>query len=368
MRLLEYQAMKFFKEYSIPVPKQFLLEKPEDVAKVCQPFPIVLKAQVPVGGRGKAGGVKLVNSPEELPDIAKTIFEMKIKGVPVRKVLAVEAQEILKEFYLSFLLDRKNLLVFLASPSGGVEIEELASRNPELIFKRKIDPQFGFSPYMGKIAGRFLGLKGDLLNQFAFIANNLFRLLREKEMQLAEINPLALTPNGLFALDGKLIFDDNARFRHPEVPPDEYLTPLEEEAREAGVAYVEMDGDVAVIGCGAGLVLASLDLVNHLGARPANFLDLGGGASSQIVKKGLEIVLRNPNVKSIFMNIFAGITRCDEIARGIVEFSPKVPISVRMTGTNEEEGIEILKKAGFQAFSSMEEAALQAVKAKEGRI
>jgi succinyl-CoA synthetase beta subunit len=360
--------MKFFQDYSIPVPRQFLLGNPEDVGQVPLSFPVVLKAQVPVGGRGKAGGVKLVKDPGELREKAREIFQMQIKGVPVRKVLAVEAQEILQEFYLSFLLDRKNLLLFLASPAGGVEIEEVASRNPELIFRRKIDPFLGFSPFLGKIAGKFLGLKGDLLNQFALVATNLFRLLREKEMQLVEINPLALTPGGLMALDGKLIFDDNARFRHPEMPPDESLTPLEEEAREAGVAYVEMDGEVAVIGCGAGLVLASLDLVHHLGARPANFLDLGGGASSQMVKKGLEIVLRNPRVKSIFMNIFAGITRCDEIARGIVEFSPPIPISVRMTGTNEEEGIEILKQAGYQAFSSMEEAAEQAVKVMEGGI
>ncbi|MDI6869499.1 MAG: ADP-forming succinate--CoA ligase subunit beta [Coprothermobacterota bacterium] len=361
MRLLEYQAMKFFGEYSIPAPGQVLVEKEEDLEKVSLPFPVVLKAQVAVGGRGKAGGVQLASNEEELREKARQMLQMQIKGIPVRKILVVEAQKVVKEFYLSFLLDRKHMLLFLASPSGGVDIEEVAAKNPELIYQRKIDTWRGFSPFEGKIAAKFLGLSGELISQFSRIAFNLFQLLREKDMQLAEINPLALTPQGLVALDGKLIFDDNAYFRHPEMPPDESLTELEKEAKEVGVAYVEMDGDVAVIGCGAGLVLASLDLVNHLGARPANFLDLGGGASSEMVKRGMEIVLRNPRVKSIFMNIFAGITRCDEIARGIVDFAPKIPISVRMTGTNEEEGIRILKEAGYEAFSSMEEAAGQAV-------
>jgi len=367
LRLLEYQAMELFEKYSIPVPERILLEKEEDLDKVFLPFPLVLKAQVAVGGRGKSGGIQLVHNEAELKEKGQQLFRMQIKGIPVKKVLVARAQEIEREFYLSFLLERKHLLLFLTSPSGGVEIEEVAAKTPELIYQEKIETWPGFSPFQGKKAAKFLGLKGELISQFSRLAFNLFSLLREKDLQLAEINPLALTPRGLLALDGKIIFDDNAYFRHPEMPSDESLTELEREAKEVGVAYVEMDGDVAVIGCGAGLVLSSLDLVNYLGARPANFLDLGGGASSEMVRKGLEIVLRNPRVRSIFMNIFAGITRCDEIARGIVEFAPKIPISVRMTGTNEEEGIRILKEAGYQAFSSMEEAAQQAVLLREKR-
>ena len=361
MRLLEYQAMKFFKDYGIPVPRQILLTNQADLENFSLSFPVVLKAQVAVGGRGKAGGVQFAQNEKELAAKAQQMFQMKLKGFPVQKVLAVEAQNVEKEYYLSFLLDRKDKLLFLTSASGGVDIEEFASKHPEQVYRKKVDTWRGFLPFEGKVAAKFLGFSGELILQFSQIAFNIFRLLREKDFQLAEINPLALTPQGLVALDGKLIFDDNSYFRHPDIPPDEGLTELEKEAKELGVAYVEMDGDVAVIGCGAGLVLASLDLVNYLGGQPANFLDLGGGASSEMVRRGLQIVLRNPRVKSIFMNIFAGITRCDEIARGIVEFAPQIPISVRMTGTNEEEGIRILKEANYQAYSSMEEAAQQAV-------
>jgi len=361
VRLLEYEGMLLFSQYGIPVPKQILLEDLSDLRDPPFTFPVVLKAQVPVGGRGKAGGVQLAKDGNELREKAKLMLGSELKGVKVKKMLIAQAPQVDKEYYTSFTIDRQEGILFLAS-FGGVEIEEQAREHPELLYRRQVDAFRGFSPYEARWAGHFLNLEGDDLLSFSSIAFQLYKLLREKDFQLAEINPLAKTSEGLMALDAKLIFDDNSAYRHPEITSAEEIPPLEKEARQVGISYVELDGEVAVIGCGAGLVMASLDLINYLGARPACFLDLGGGATTDMVKKGLEIVSKNPRVKAVFINIFGGITRCDEIASGIVQFSPKLPISVRLTGTNEEEGMKILNSNGYHAFSSMEEAALEAVK------
>ncbi len=366
MKLHEYQAKEIFASRQIPVQEGSLIETPDQLNQLKLPYPLVLKAQVLVGGRGKAGGVQLARDSEEAKKKASEIFQLQIKGVPVRKILAAAATEIQKEYYLSFVLDRgRERFAFMTSAEGGVEIEEVARKNPEKIFQRPVDPWRGFSPYEARLGGKAIGLEKGLLLQFAQIAERLYSVLRDYDAELAEINPLALTSSGLLAIDAKLILDDNALYRQKGFVQDEDLTPLEQRAKESGLAYVELEGNVAVIGCGAGLVMSSLDVLKALGAKPANFLDVGGGASTELMRKALSIVLAKKEVRSVFINIFGGITRCDEIARGIVEFAPQVPISVRMTGTHEEEGMRILRENGYSAFSSMEEAAFKAARLAE---
>jgi len=362
MKLHEYQAKELFAAYGIPVQRGAVIEAAEQVGGLTLTYPVVLKAQVLVGGRGKAGGVKLAAKAAEAVQHAGSILGMSIKGERVDRLLVAEAADIQREYYLAFIVDRAaRALTAIASAAGGIDIEEVARTTPERIAREAIDPYLGFQPFHARGLGRTLGLSGGALAEFVAIATALYRLCIGEDAELAEINPLAVTPAGLLAVDAKLILDDNAAFRHPSRPANEELTALEREARESGLSYVELDGDIAIIGNGAGLVMSTLDIVGHYGGAPANFLDVGGGASEANMQQAIGIVLRKPGIRTLFVNIFGGITRCDDIARGIVSTPAPVPMVVRLTGTNEEEGRTILEAAGVHAFLDPEEAAQRVV-------
>ncbi len=362
MKLHEYQAKKVFARYGLPVEQGVVIERPEQVPRLDLRYPVIVKAQVLVGGRGKAGGIKLAQTPAEAEAHARTILGMEIKGERVARVLVVPAADISAEYYLAFVTDRTlRCAVAVASAAGGVEIEAVARTTPAKIATAAIDPFLGCLPFHARALGRRLGLSGPLLEQFAAIAANLYRLYWTEDAELAEINPLAVAGSVFLCVDAKLVLDDNASFRHPDRPPSEELTSLEREARSSGLAYVELDGDIAVIGNGAGLVMSTLDLLAHVGGRAANFLDIGGGATAEGMHKALDIVQQKPGIRSIFINIFGGITRCDDVARGIVQDPPRAPASIRLTGTNEAEGQRILRAAGISAGLDPDEAAREAV-------
>ncbi len=368
MKLHEYQAKEVFGRYGLPVQRGTVIDRPEQVAALEVRYPVVVKAQVLVGGRGKAGGIKLAATPAEAAEKARAILGMDIKGERVTRVLVVEAAEIEAEFYLAFVTDRAaRRVAAIASVAGGIEIETVAQTSPEKIARSDVDPFLGFPPFQARALGRRLGFAGAQLDEFVRIATALYRLYWTEDADLAEINPLALVGGHLLCVDAKLILDDNAAYRHADLPVSEELTPLEREAREHGLAYVELDGDIAVIGNGAGLVMSTLDLLAHFGGRAANFLDIGGGASAESMQTALGIVQRKPGIRSIFINIFGGITRCDDVARGIVQNPPRVPASIRLTGTNEEEGQRILRDAGIAAGLDADEAARVAVELARGR-
>jgi succinyl-CoA synthetase beta subunit len=366
MKLHEFQAKELFVRYGIPTQKGAVIERPEQLAELSLKYPLVLKAQVLVGGRGKAGGIKLAANVEEAR--AAAILGMEIKGERVRRLLVAEAVDIGTEYYLAFIIDRgTRRLAAIASEAGGIDIEEVARSTPAKIVRRTVDPFLGFHPYHARQLGRSLGLAGTLLSDFVTVTEALFRLCVGEDAELAEINPLAVVGGRLLAVDAKVIIDDNAIFRHPALPKNEELTDLERMARAAGLSYVELDGDIAIIGNGAGLVMATLDTVAHFGGRPANFLDVGGGATTENMKQAMAIVVRKPGVRALFVNIFGGITRCDDIARGIVATLPPVGMVVRLTGTNEEEARTILEAAGIQAYRDPDEAAQRAVALASGR-
>jgi len=362
MKLHEFQAKELFRRYGIPVQNGVVIERPEQIDGLALRYPVVLKAQVLVGGRGKAGGIQLARTPAQARDRAAAILGMSIKGEPVRRLLVAEAVEIGREYYLAFTVDRSARgLVAIASAAGGVDIEEVARTAPEKIARESVDPFLGFPAFQARGLGRRLGLEGQLLKDFVGVATALYRLCQAEDAELVEINPLAVVADRLLAVDAKVIIDDNAAFRHRDLPGNEELTELEREAKAAGLSYVELDGDIAIIGNGAGLVMATLDMVAHFGGAPANFLDVGGGASEENMRQAIAIVTRKPGVRVLFVNIFGGITRCDDIARAIAATPPPLPLVVRLTGTNEEEGRRILKAAGFDAFIDPEEAARRAV-------
>lgn len=362
MKLHEYQAKEIFARYGLPVQRGVVVERPEQIAGLDLRYPVVVKAQVLVGGRGKAGGVKLAATPAEAQEKAGTILGMEIKGERVSRVLVAEAAAIAAEFYLAFVTDRSaRCVAAIASAAGGVDIETVARETPEKIARSAVDPFLGFPPFQARALGRRLGFTGALLGEFEQIATALYRLYWQEDADLAEINPLALVGGHLLCVDAKLILDDNALYRHETLPASEEMTALEREAREHGLAYVELDGDIAVIGNGAGLVMSTLDLLAYAGGRPANFLDIGGGASADAMRAALEIAQRKPGVRALFINIFGGITRCDDVARGIVQNPPRLPASIRLTGTNEAEGQRILEDAGIAAGLDADEAARVAV-------
>ncbi len=363
MKLHEYQAKALFARYGIPTQRGAVITRPEDLDGLELRYPVVVKAQVLVGGRGKAGGIRLASTPAEAQQHARAILGMSIKGEVVRRLLVAEAAEIEREYYLAVTLDREaRQLVAIASAAGGIDIEEVARTTPEAVVTRHVDPFLGFQPFHARELAAAVGLRGDYLTAFAGIATSLYRLAVQEEAELAEINPLAVAGGALLAVDAKVILDDSAAFRHPDRPPSEEETELERAARQADLAYVELDGDLAIIGNGAGLVMSTLDVVAQFGGRPANFLDVGGGATTESMAAAMEIALRKPGVRALFINIFGGITRCDHIARAIAARPPRVPVAVRLTGTNEEEGRRILEAAGIGAFVDAEEAAREAVR------
>ena len=365
MKLHEYKAKEIFANFGIPVPDGLLVKDPEELKAF--DFPVVLKSQVLVGGRGKAGGIKFADDLDEARAAIKELLAMKIKDLPVKMVLVEPKSEIVKELYVGFVVDRaakRNVLIL--SSAGGVDIEDVAKKSPKKIIKMEIDPNAGLEPYQVRGQVKKIGLSGKEMVMVADIATKLYRAFVKYDCELAEINPLAVTPGGMIAVDAKMVIDDNALFRHKDLAREfagsQEYTKLEKMAKDAGLSYVDLEGNIGVIGCGAGLVMASLDTLKLYGGEAANFLDVGGGANSENMKKALELVLMKDNVKSIFINIFGGITRCDEIANGIVEFSPKIPISVRMMGTNEDEGKKILKENGYVIRESIEESAKEAIR------
>lgn len=362
MKLHEYQAKDLFRAYQIPIQNGVVIERPDQVDELPLRYPVVLKAQVLIGGRGKAGGIKLAQTPAEARDRAAAILGMAIKGEPVRRLLVAEAVEIGAEYYLAFIVDRSmRALVAIASEAGGIDIEEVARTTPERIAKSPSDPFLGFPAFQARALGRRIGLEGGLLKEFVGVAAALYRLCQGEDAELAEINPLAVVNGHLLAVDAKVIIDDNAVFRHAGLPTNEELTDLEQAAKREGLSYVELDGDIAIIGNGAGLVMSTLDMVAHFGGAPANFLDVGGGASEENMRQAIAIVTRKAGVRALLVNIFGGITRCDDIARAIAATPPPLPMVVRLTGTNEEDGRRILKAAGFDAFIDPEEATQRVV-------
>ncbi len=363
MKLHEYQAKEIFASYGIPIQKGTVIDRPEQIDEVSLKYPVVLKAQVLVGGRGKAGGIKLAKDAAEAREKAGVILGMDIKGEKVHRLLVAEAADIGAEYYLAFTVDRgARRLVVIGSAAGGIDIEEVARTTPEKIARMHIDPFVGFQPYHARELGRKLGFEGKLFLQFATIAHNLSRICTDMDAELAEINPLAIAGGALLAVDAKLIIDDNATYRHDGLPRNEELTELEQAAKSQDLSYVELDGDVAIIGNGAGLVMSTLDMIAHFGGRPANFLDVGGGATTENMAHAMSIVLRKPGVRALFINIFGGITRCDDIARAIASQPPKIPMVVRLTGTNEEDGRKILQDARIHAYIDPEAAAQEAVR------
>lgn len=374
MKLYEYESKELFARYGVKTPRGAVAFSIGDIPKAIgsSGLPAVLKAQVLVGGRGKAGGVIRVSSLEEAVREAEAIFKMKIRNEAVKAILAEEAVDILRELYFSITIDRFNRsYLVLSSTEGGVDIEEIAARSPEKIIRKPIDPVKGLRDYeLRSIAGR-LNIPLSLQASFIGMARNLYRLFIDYSADLVEVNPLAITSDGrLLALDAKIIVDDNALFKLPELSEKARevrdLSEAEFKARRLGLSYVELDGDIGIIGNGAGLTMATMDLVYVYGGKPANFLDVGGGARSEVFREGVKLILEHPRVKALLINIFGGITRCDEVARGIVDgirsVNVRKPIAVRLIGTNEDEGRRILSENGINAFTDAEEAAKYIVK------
>jgi len=377
VKLHEYQSKRIFARYGIPIPEGDVATTPVEAGAIAARLgkPVVVKSQVLVGGRGKAGGIKLAHDPAEAERVAGQILGMDIKGLKVKKVLVDEAARIQKEIYLGVVVDRATKrAVMMASAEGGVEIEEVARVSPEKIYKVSINPFLGLQPFQAREIAFGIGLDKDLVGSFAAIAQGLYKAFVGTDASLAEINPLVVTDERkLLAVDGKIVLDDNGLFRHPDLAEMRDLdeeAPAETEARKYGLSYVKLDGNVGCMVNGAGLAMASMDVIKLFGGAPANFLDIGGGAKADKVAAALRMILSDPNVKSVLFNIFGGITRCDEVAKGILaaleEVKPNVPMVVRLVGTNEEEGRRLLASANMRATTSLVEAAQLAVAAARG--
>jgi succinyl-CoA synthetase beta subunit len=374
LKLQEYQSKRVFAQYGLPVPEGGVATTPQEAREIAERLGkrVVVKAQVLVGGRGKAGGIKLADTPEEAGDVAAQILDMDIKGLSVRSVLVEEAADIVSEIYLGMVIDRAaKRPVMMASSEGGVEIEEVARQTPEKIIKVAIDPFLGLRDYQVREVAYGIGLGSDMIRSFLKIARGLYTAFTKSDASLAEINPLVVTGDGtLLAVDAKMLLDDNALFRHPDLAEMRDLeeeTPAEREARGHGISYVQLDGTIGCMVNGAGLAMTTMDLTKYYGGAPANFLDIGGGAKADKVVAALRLILSDRNVKAVLFNIFGGITRCDEVARGIVaaleEVETDVPMVARLVGTNEEEGRAILAEAQMITAATLEEAAQKAVAA-----
>ncbi len=371
MKLFEFEAKDILSKYGVEVPPGVVVGKTDDIkARIKEAGlepPLVVKSQVLVAGRGKAGGIKLVNSLEEAVETAKRLFETPIKGLKPSYILIEKAIPHEVELYAAIVIDRSERKpVILASRYGGMDIEEIAREKPESIVRQYIDPFVGLKGYQARLIGKKIGLTGKALASFASFLQALYRAFVEYDAELAESNPLALVGDKVIPLDARIIVDDNALYRHPELrtarieESGEY-TEWEVKARKLGLAFVELDGDIGVIGNGAGLTMTTMDLVYEFGGKPANFLDIGGGASAELVKTAVGFLMEIPKARKIFMNIFGGITRCDEVARGIVKAIEelgglKKPLVVRLSGTNEEEGRRILREHGLEAYTDPIEA------------
>jgi succinyl-CoA synthetase beta subunit len=379
MKIHEYQARNLFRKYGIPVPDGVVCNTVEEVKeRIPDDNKLrVIKAQVHVGGRGKAGGVKLAKTKAEAIEKASQILGMDIKGLTVEKVLVAEAVDIEKEFYVGLINDRNSKSVTLmASAEGGVEIEEVAKTSPEKIIKMSIDPTMGLMDWQARKIALQLMSDPSQVRQAASILAKLYKLYIETDSSLAEINPLVLTPDKrVLAIDGKMNFDDNALFRQAEVLAMREVTPDEQkeiDASEKGLSYIKLDGNIGCMVNGAGLAMATMDMIKLYGGNPANFLDIGGSSNPQKVIDAMNILLSDTNVQAVMINIFGGITRCDDVARGLVAalkaIKTDMPIVVRLSGTNSKEGLEIIKEFGLPTVSTMSEAAKKAIELSRKRV
>jgi succinyl-CoA synthetase beta subunit len=379
MKLHEYQSKTIFSKYGIPIPKGRVAATAQEAKQVAEELGgrVVIKAQVLVGGRGKAGGVKLARDPAEAAQLAAQILSMEIKGLPVRKVLVDEASSIDQEIYFSITNDRAaKKPVMIASAAGGIDIEEVAAKTPDKIIKSHIDPLLGLREYQARDVAVAIDLPRENIKDFVKIAMGLWEVYKATDATLAEINPLVITKDKkMVALDGKMMIDDNALFRQPdlnEMRDTDEDEPSEIEARKYGLSFIKLDGNIGCMVNGAGLAMTSMDVIKLFGGEPANFLDIGGGAGAEKVSAAMRIILTDPNVKAVLFNIFGGITRCDEVARGILvamdEVKPKVPMVVRLVGTNAEEGRKLLENANMITAETLADAAKKSVEAaKKGK-
>jgi len=373
----EYQAKELLAAQGIPVPMGEVATTPEQAEEIARRLggAVVVKAQVHAGGRGKAGGVKLANTPEEAREKAEAILRLTIKDLPVQRVLIAPAEDIASEAYVGIILDRaSHAPVFMVSAAGGVDIEEVAVTNPEAIIKLPVDPRYGLLPHQAYELATKLYTDVKQQRAAAKILQQLYRAFIEAGASLAEINPLITTPSGeVRAIDAKFNIDDNELFRLPEIEAlrdESSEAPAEVQAREAGLTFIKLDGDVGCVVNGAGLAMATMDLVKYYGGDPANFLDIGGSSNPEKVVNALRIITTDPAVKVILFNIFGGITRTDDVANGIVtatsQLKMDIPIVIRLTGTNEEIAVKILNEAGFTALTDMDDAVQKAVALAKG--
>jgi succinyl-CoA synthetase beta subunit len=373
MKIHEYQAKQLFQKYGIPIPAGEVAFTTDEAVKVADglgKFPVVVKAQIHAGGRGKGGGVKLSRSLDEVRSLAGEMIGMNLvthqtgpEGRQVRKILIEQGLDIEKELYLSIIPDRTTaMIVIMASEAGGMDIEQVAEDHPEKIAKVFIDPLLGIQSYHCRSIGYGLNLAPEVLKQFNNMLMSLYKLFVDYDCSLLEINPLVITREAtIIALDAKINFDDNALFRHKDILEYRDLdeeNPLEVEASKYNLNYINLDGNVGNMVNGAGLAMATMDIIKQAGAEPANFLDVGGGASAEMVENGFRIILSDKNVKGILINIFGGILRCDVLAHGVVKAARKagiaVPVVVRMEGTNVEEGRKILLESGLNLITAMD--------------
>jgi succinyl-CoA synthetase beta subunit len=377
MKLHEYQSKLIFSRYGIPIPKGRVAATASEARHIADELGgrVVIKSQVLVGGRGKAGGIRVAKDPAEAEQLATQILGMEIKGLPVRKVLVDEAAAIEQEIYLGITNDRAaKKPVIMASSAGGVEIEEVAKTHPEKIIKVHVNPLVGIKDYQARDIAAGIDLPREYWKSFGEILKGLWQCYIDNDATLAEINPLVITQGKrLMALDGKILIDDNALFRHSdlsEMRDTDEDAPSEAEARKYGLTFIKLDGNIGCMVNGAGLAMASMDILKFFGGDPANFLDIGGGAGADKVAAALRIILADPSVKAILFNIFGGITRCDEVAKGILtamaEVKPKVPMVVRLVGTNAEEGRQLLADANMITAETLADAAQKAVAAAKG--
>ncbi len=387
MKIHEYQGKEIFRRYGVPVPRGILVHSAEEAEKAARELGtkvVVVKAQIHAGGRGLGGGVKLAKSPEEAKELAGKILGMMLKthqtgpeGQKVRKLYIEEGLDIGRELYLGVTLDRAtSKITFMASAEGGVEIEEVAAKHPEKIFREAIDPAVGFSDFQGRNMAYALGLEGPTVNKFVGFCRALYQAYIDADAALAEINPLViLKDGGVVALDSKMTFDENALFRHKDIVAMRDVDeedPKEAQAKELDLAYIALDGNIGCLVNGAGLAMATMDTIKLVGGAPANFLDVGGGASKEKVTQAFKLILKDEGVKAILVNIFGGIMKCDVIAEGVVaaakELELKVPLVVRLEGTNVEKGKEILAKSGLKITpaDNLRQAAEKAVAAVKG--
>jgi succinyl-CoA synthetase beta subunit len=381
LKIHEYQAKKIFAQYGVPIPRGEAASNAYEAYEIACRLggTVVVKAQIHAGGRGKGGGVKLAASPAEAEQIASSMLGMTLvthqtgpEGRVVRRLLIEEGLRIKKEYYIGIVIDRvAKCPVIMASPAGGMDIEKVAAESPELIFKEYIDPSVGFEPFHGRSLAFRLGLSGEFLGPAVKIMHSLYRAFEGMDASLVEVNPFLQTEDGrLVALDAKLTFDDNALYRHPELQQyrDFYEEdPLEIKASRFGINYIRLDGNIGCMVNGAGLAMATMDIIKLVGGSPANFLDVGGGASAEQVKNAFEILLDDKNVRAVLINIFGGIVRCDLVASGVVEAAKavgvRIPVVVRLEGTNVEKGRQILRDSGLQftVASGMKDAAEKVV-------